>query len=221
VLPETQPIAPIEVSTTSSPSIAGQLRLLPGTQKNSSSARAAPPAEGQSSFLVRFSAVVAAVVYTVSVADSEVAPLKVNDVGERLQVAGSTADCGSTMQLRLIVPVNPLDGVTLIVAVFPDVAPGLIVSADPLNVKPGGVVTVTATVVNAVRLPEVPLMVTATGPAAAAPLAAVSVRTCVPGLAPLAKLAVTQLGRPDAVSATFPTNPPRSVTEIVLVTLLP
>jgi hypothetical protein len=97
----------------------------------------------------------------------------------------------------------------------------LIVSADPLNVNPGGVVTVTVMLVSALKVPELPVMVTGAGPTAVAPLAAFSVSTCTPGLAPLVKLAVTPLGSPDTESATVPRNPPRSVTVIVPVVLPP
>lgn len=87
--------------------------------------------------------------------------------------------------------------------------------------KLGGAVTITATVVDAVRAPEVPLIVTVTGPPMVAVLLAVRVRTLelVAGL--VAKAAVTPPGRPEAESVTPPVNPPTSVTETVLVPLLP
>lgn len=219
--PETQPITPIEINTVSSPSIASQLRLRLGTTKNSSSASAVPPADGQNSSFFRFSALVAAVVVTVSVEVCAAVPLIVSEVGERLHVTGSTASIGATEQLRLTVPVNPFAGVTVMAAVFPVVAPDLMVSAEPLNEKVGAAVTVRAMVVDAVSVPEVPLMVTVTGPPMAAVLLAVSVSTLalVPGFG--AKDAVTPLGRPVAESVTPLENPPASVTETVLVPLLP
>jgi hypothetical protein len=74
--------------------------------------------------------VVAAVVDTVNVAVCAVVPLKfVNEAGERLHVAGSLAAVGVMAQVSATVPVNPPDGVTLIVEVLPVVAPGLTVMA--------------------------------------------------------------------------------------------
>jgi hypothetical protein len=57
------------------------------------------------------------------------------DVGERLHVAGLLAPVGAlTVQLRSTVPVKELDGVTVMVEVLPDVAPGLMVML-PLLVR--------------------------------------------------------------------------------------
>ena len=65
------------------------------------------------------------------------------------------------------------------------------------------------------------MMLTVTGPAAAAVLLAVSVSTLelVAGLG--VKDAVTPLGRPEIASVTTPTNWFAPVTEMVLVALLP
>jgi hypothetical protein len=71
--------------------------------------------------------VVVEVVVAVSVAVSAVVPVMSNDVGERLHVAGLVAFVGAvTEHVRLTVPVNELAGVTEIVEVLPEVAPGLI-----------------------------------------------------------------------------------------------
>ena len=80
--------------------------------------------------------------------------------------------------------------------------------------------TVTATVVLAVRLPEVPVIVTLDVPTVAE-LLAVSVSTldAVVGFVP--NDAVTPLGRPDAARVTLPLNPPAPVTVMVSVALLP
>jgi hypothetical protein len=53
--------------------------------------------------------------------------LKVSDVGERLQVVGLIAPEGDVVmaQESETVPVNVLDGVTVMVEVLPEVAPGL------------------------------------------------------------------------------------------------
>jgi hypothetical protein len=80
--------------------------------------------------------------------------------------------------------------------------------------------TVSATVVVAVRLPEVPVIVTVDVPVVAVELA-VSVSTLVPVVGFVPNAAVTPLGRPDAARVTLPLNPPASVTLIVLVPLLP
>ena len=80
--------------------------------------------------------------------------------------------------------------------------------------------TVRASVVVAVRLPEVPVMVTVAAPVVAVALA-VSVRTLVPVVGFVPNVAVTPLGRPDAASVTLPLNPFTSVTVMVLVPLPP
>ena len=82
------------------------------------------------------------------------------------------------------------------------------------------VVTVRASVVVAVRLPEVPVMVTVELPVVAVELA-VRVSTLLPVVGFVPKAAVTPLGRPEAARVTLPLNPPTSVTVIVLVPLLP
>lgn len=87
--------------------------------------------------------------------------------------------------------------------------------------KLGGGFTVRAMVVDAVRLPEVPLILTVTGPPRVAVLLAVSVskHVLVVGLVP--KAAVTPLGRPVAASVTLPLNPLAPATVIVSVLPLP
>jgi hypothetical protein len=93
---------------------------------------------------------------------------------------------------------------------------------EALTLKAGVVVelTVSATEVVAVRLPEVPVMVTVEVPVVAVALA-VRVSTLVPVVGLVPKVAVTPLGKPDAARVTLPENPSTSVTEIVLVPLLP
>src|SRR5580700_5291763 len=80
--------------------------------------------------------------------------------------------------------------------------------------------TVRATVVVAVRLPEVPVMVTVDVPVVAVELA-VSVSTLVPVVGFVPNAAVTPLGRPEAARVTLPANPFKSLTVIVLVPLPP
>ncbi len=74
-----------------------------------------------------------------------------------------------------------------------------------------------ATVVVAVRAPEVPVIVTVVGPPVAVEPLAVSVRVLVAAVGFGLNPAVTPLGRPDAVRLTLPVNPPTSVTVMVLV----
>jgi len=80
--------------------------------------------------------------------------------------------------------------------------------------------TVSARVVVATRLPEVPVMVTVAVPVVAVALA-VSVSTLVEVVGFVPNVAVTPLGRPDAARVTLPVNPPTSVTVMVLVPLPP
>jgi hypothetical protein len=127
-----------------------------------SNASAAPPADGQKSFLVWFSEVVAAVVEMVSVEVCAVVPEKlVSDAGDRLQVAGSVDALVVKAQVRATDPVNPGCGAMVMVEVLPLVAPGVaMVTAVPVTVKVGGAVTVNVTVPVSVRVPDVPVVVT-------------------------------------------------------------
>src|ERR1700722_3601282 len=75
--------------------------------------------------------------------------------------------------------------------------------------------TVSERVVVAIRLPEVPVMVTVAVPVVAEPLAvSVSVLVVLVGFG--LNTAVTPLGRPEAARVTLPVNPPKSFTVIVL-----
>src|SRR5258708_24985691 len=75
-------------------------------------------------------------------------------------------------------------------------------------------------VVDAVRLPEVPVMVTVAVPAVAE-LLAVSDRTLVVVVLAGLKDAVTPLGSPEATKLTLPVKPPAGVTVMVLVPAAP
>jgi hypothetical protein len=104
------------------------------------SARAAPPADGQNSFSGLLRAVVAAVVVTVSTSVCAVVPLMVTVVEARLHDAGSLAAVGEIEQLMVTGPVNPFAGVTLMVDVLLD--PGFTVMPPLLlSVKLAGVPT--------------------------------------------------------------------------------
>jgi len=88
-------------------------------------------------------------------------------------------------------------------------------------VKLEGGLTVRAIVVDAVSVPEVPLMVTVTGPPIVAVVLAVRVSTLEPVVGLVAKPAVTPLGRPLRARVTAPVKPFAPVTVIVSVLLLP
>ncbi len=104
-------------------------------------------------------------------------------------------------------PAKPFAATMLIVAVL--LLPSVRVTADGAgeSVKLGGGVTVSAMVVEAVSAPDVPVMVTVTGPPTPADALAESVRALEPVAPLLAKEAVTPLGRPVAASVTLPVNP--------------
>jgi len=108
------------------------------------------------------------------------------------------------------------------VAVLPVVAPGRMVSAavPPPTVKVGPAVMVRATVVEALRVPEVPVMVIVTGPPTVAPLPAASVSNCAPP-EPEENDAVIPDGSPAADRATLAPKPEISITEMLLVPLVP
>ena len=76
-------------------------------------------------------------VVTVRVVVCAVKPLMVAEAGI-LHVAGSLAAVGVIAQLKLITPVNPFEGVKVIVEVFPVVAPGATVIGVPAMEKLGG-----------------------------------------------------------------------------------
>jgi hypothetical protein len=124
--------------------------------------------------------------------------------------------------LNVVAELNP--PVLVMVIVLVPLAPCVTVTeaGDAATVKFGVAVefTVSASVVVAVKLPEVPVIVTVAEPVVAV-LLAVSVSTLVPVVGFVPNAAVTPLGRPDAARVTLPVNPPKSVTVIVLVPLLP
>jgi len=128
----------------STPSITGQLRFLRGSRISSTSASAVP-VEGHSSFFIRFSALVAAVVVIVSVDVCAVVPVIETEGGDRLHVTGSLSAIELTEQVRLTVPVNPFAGVTVIETVLPVVAPGTMFNDEltPAITNAGPAVTVT------------------------------------------------------------------------------
>ena len=129
---------------------------------------------------------------------------------------------GNPVAVKVTLPVNPPVSVTVMVSV--PLLPCFTVSdvGEEESVKPAVTfaLIVSATVVVAVVLPDVPVTVTVAAPMVAVELA-VSVSTL--ELVEEAGLneAVTPLGSPDAVNVTLPVNPPVSVTVMELVPLLP
>ena len=128
-----------------------------GMQKKTATAANAPPVAPNRLEKGCVRAALAAVVLTMSVAEPADAPVMLIPDGI-LHVGRSCAleTLVVTAQLRLTVPANPPDGVTVTVAVSPEVAPGAMVIL-PLLVSPKlgllAAVTVTLTVVLAEILP--------------------------------------------------------------------
>jgi hypothetical protein len=155
-----------------------------------------------------------AVLLAVSVSTLEL----VEDVG----LNEAVTPLGRPVAVNVTLPVNPPTSVTVMVSV-----PVLPCATDReagegVSVKPGVVeaLTVRAMVVVAVRVPEVPLMVTVAAPTVAV-LLAVSVSTLLPVVGLVPNAAVTPLGRPVAARVTLPVKVPTSVTVMVSVPLLP
>ena len=219
--PPPQPITPLVTTSASAPSIVIQLRFRRGSPI--SSRANAVPAEGHRSLFNSFRALVAAVVFIVSVELCAPVPVIVTEVGVKVHVGVSLAATGVIEQVRFTVPVNPFDGVTVIDTVFPVVAPGAMLSVElpPPTTKVGAAFTVSATVVDAVSEPEVPVIVTVVGPPTVAVLDAVSVSTLDPVAGFVPNDAVTPLGKPLAERVMLPVNPFAGLTVMVSVLLLP
>jgi hypothetical protein len=129
---------------------------------------------------------------------------------------------GRPLALSVVAELNP--PVLVMAIVLAPLLPCVTVSeeGDAAMVKFGddAAFTVSETVVVAVKVPDVPVMVTVAFPVVAVLLAVrVSVLLEVVGF--VLKAAVTPLGKPDAARVTLPENPPRSVTVMVLVPLPP
>ena len=121
-----------------------------GTPKSRRQANAAPPLSQPlpNAFGRCKAAELDAVVDTVSVAVAAEAPvIETGEVEPKLKVGSSEAPAGVLVSaaVRVTLPVNPPAGVTVIVEVFPVVAPGGTVRAVPDNERPGGTVAVTVT----------------------------------------------------------------------------
>jgi hypothetical protein len=84
------------------------------------------------------------VVVRVSVEVAAVVPVIVTEAGESAQVAGSLVAAGATAQVSATAPVNPPDGVTVIVEVLAVVAPRFTVTLPPFErANPGVAGTLT------------------------------------------------------------------------------
>jgi hypothetical protein len=157
---------------------------------------------------------------------AELFAVKVTTLLPAVGFAAKTAvtPLGMPVAARVTLPLNPSTSVTVTVSVA--VLPGTTeeMEAEGDSVKPGviGGVIVSAIVVDAVALPEVPAMVTVTGVevSGAAPLAVnVTTLEAVAGLAP--KVAVSPVGRPETAKFTLPVNPLSSAMVTVSVEELP
>ena len=135
----------------SNPSMLRHFRRLAGTPIKSRQARAAPPStyHGISRSLGRAEALVdGAVVLMVRVAVPAPAPVIFTGVvAPKLKVGESCAPEGPEVieAVNATLPVNPPLGVIVTVEVLPDVAPGEMVTAVPVIVRPGGVAVETVT----------------------------------------------------------------------------
>lgn len=160
---------------------------------------------------------------TVTVEVPVVAVLLAVNVTPLVLVAGFVPNAAVTPVGRpdadsVTLPVKPLVGMTVTVLepVPPCTTLTLLGEADSEKLACAAATTVRLTVAVCVSVPDVPVMVTVAAPVVAV-LLAVNVRTLV--LVVLAGLneAVTPDGKPDAVNATLPVKPLRSVTVTVLV----
>jgi len=131
-----------------------------------------------------------------------------------------TTPAGRPDRLTVTEPAKPLCGVR-VSTLFP-LAPIAMLRAagETDNENAGGPVTASEIVSLLVRLPEVPVTVTEEV-LGGAPLAAVKVTVLLLAVVAGLKAAVTPLGRPEAVSATVPANPPWPLMAMVLVMFAP
>ena len=145
------------------------------------------------------------------------------EVAEEVGLNEAVTPLGRPVAANATLPVNPPVSVTVIVSV--PVAPWLTdkEGAEGLREKPDVVFafTVSAMVVLAVVLPEVPVIMIVTGPPVVAVLLAVSVRTLEVAEDVGLNEAVTPLGRPVAANETLPANPFSGVTVTLSVAVLP
>src|SRR5271156_6267935 len=149
---------PTMAAKRTTPSIVRQLRRRAGIPKKRSMARAAPPAIVKNLSKGRFNLALFAPVVTVSVEVAADVPVMLTGVVTLHPTPFAGLD---TAQARATLPVNPLDGVTVIVEV-PEL--GCFTVIEPLFVRAkvgaGGAVTVMVTVAVAVGTPvDIPVTV--------------------------------------------------------------
>jgi hypothetical protein len=163
----------------------------------------------------------------VTVAAPVVAVLLAVSVSTLLPVVGlvpnaAVTPVGNPDAARVTLPVKGLTSVTVMVSVplLPCVIAKVAAERESVKLPVLAALTVSAMVVDAVRVPDVPVMVTVDEPVVAV-LLAVSVSTLLPVVGLVPNAAVTPLGNPDAARVTLPVKGLTSVTEIVSVPLLP
>ena len=121
---------------------------------------------------------------------------------------------------KLTLPVKPFWRVTVMVLAPLEPCVRLTLLGAAESAKSGAPFTVSVRLVELVKLPEVPVMVTVAVPAVAV-LLAESVSTLLVEVLLGLKEAVTPLGRPDTERLTLPANPPWGAKEIVVEPLVP
>jgi hypothetical protein len=139
-----------------------------------------------------------------------------------LALNDAVTPAGSPLALRVALPAKPPAGLIVIALVVLPPAATVSVFGAAVSVKlpTDDSLTASAIVVLAVRLPDVPVIVTIAVPVAAVALAfRVNVLVEVVGFG--LNVAVTPLGSPDAASVTLPLNPFSAVTVMALVPLPP
>jgi hypothetical protein len=143
-------------------------------------------------------------------------------VAPKLTVGISCAPDGVdvTAAVSVTLPVNPPAPEIVIVSVA--LLPCVTGTVDAVGASTmlGATLTVSAIVVEAVKLPETPVIVIVAAPVVAVP-PAVNVTTLVPVVGLVANAAVTPLGKPEADRVTLPVNPGAPVTVTVSVAVLP
>jgi hypothetical protein len=139
-----------------------------------------------------------------------------------LGLKDAVTPAGSPEADKLTLPVKPLTGVTemVLVPLAPCTMDRVFGEAEREKLGTTAAVTVRETVVELVKVPEVPVTVTLTEPVVAV-LLAVSVKVLVLVVLLGLKDAVTPAGSPEADKLTLPVKPLTGVTEMVLVPLAP
>lgn len=128
---------------------------------------------------------------------------------------------GRPFAARATVPLNPPSDVTVIVLVALLAWATVSVAGAATSVKLGGTLTVRAIMVELVKIPAVPVIVTGTAPPAEAAALALRVRVVEAVAGFVENDAVTPLGKPVAARFTPPIKPFAPVIVMESVTLVP